>query len=78
MIEKIVNATNRQELNIACRVLDRILRAEQYWVPMWYLGTSWVAFWNMYSRPETLPRFATGAPATWWYDQEQARKIGKT
>lgn len=77
MIEKVVNVTSRQELNIACRALDRILRAEQYWVPMWYLGTSWIAFWDMYSRPETRPRFATGAPSTWWYDITKAKKIGK-
>lgn len=78
MIEHVVNATSRAELNVACRALDRILRAEQYWVPMWYQGTSWIAYWDMYHRPETLPRFATGAPWTWWYDPEKARKIGRT
>ncbi|MEN3930112.1 extracellular solute-binding protein [Microvirga sp. W0021] len=77
MIEHISAAKSREELNIACRALDRILRAEKYWVPMWYNNKSWVAWWNMYSRPDKRPRFDTGAPMTWWYDAEKAKKIGK-
>ncbi len=77
MIEKIIAAQSRDELNLVCRALDRVLRAEQYWIPMWHLRTSWIAYWDMYSHPERRPRFETGAPMTWWYDPEKARKIGK-
>ncbi len=77
MLEKISNAHSRAELDVACRTLDRILRAEQYWVPMWYLGTSWIAAWDMYDRPANHPRFDSGAPMTWWVNPEKAKKIGK-
>ena len=77
LIEPIANAKTREELNIACRALDRVLRAGHYWVPMWYRASEWLAYWDQFSRPETKPRFSSGAPGTWWYDAEKAKRIGR-
>jgi len=77
LVEKIGNAQTREELNIACRALDRVLRAGHYWVPMWFKASDWIAYWDMFSRPETKPRFGSGAPGTWWYDAEKAKRIGR-
>lgn len=77
LIEKIAGAQSRQELNIACRALDRVLRSGHYWVPMWFRASEWIAYWDQFSRPETKPRFASGAPGTWWYDAEKAKRIGR-
>jgi len=77
LIERIGSAKTRQELNIACRALDRVLRAGHYWVPMWFKASTWLAYWDQFSRPETKPRFGTGAPGTWWYDAEKAKRIGR-
>lgn len=76
MLELIANAKTRAELNAAARALDRILRAGHHWVPMWYLGDSWIAYWDVFSRPERQPRLGTGAPDTWWWDEAKAKKIG--
>jgi microcin C transport system substrate-binding protein len=76
LIEKIIHATTRAELNAACRVLDRVLRAGHYWAPMWYNDQAWLAYWNAFSRPERQPKLGTGAPDTWWWDEEKAKKIG--
>ena len=38
LIEKILAADTRGELTIACRALDRVIRAGRYWIPHWYLG----------------------------------------
>ncbi len=46
LIEKIGNAKTRDELTIACRVLDRVLRAGRYWVPMWYNDKTLLAYWD--------------------------------
>ena len=56
LIDKIANAKSRQELNIACRALDRVLRSGHYWVPMWYRASEWLAYWDQFSRPATKPR----------------------
>ena len=77
LVERISMAATRQELDVACRALDRMLRAGHYWVPMWFKPSNWVAYWDMYSRPETRPRFSSGAPGTWWYDPEKAKRIGR-
>jgi microcin C transport system substrate-binding protein len=71
------NAGTREELNVACRALDRVVRAGRYWVPMWNRSDSWVAYWDVFSRPATAPKYGTGAPGTWWYDAEKAKRIGR-
>jgi microcin C transport system substrate-binding protein len=76
LVEKIVHATTRAELNATCRTLDRVLRAAHYWVPMWYNDAAWLAYWDAFSRPDRQPKLGTGAPDTWWWDEEKAKKIG--
>jgi len=76
LIEKIIHAATRVELNTTCRVLDRVLRAAHYWVPMWYNDAAWLAYWNAFSRPAQQPKFGVGAPDTWWWDPDKAKTIG--
>ncbi|HEV3043597.1 MAG TPA: ABC transporter substrate-binding protein, partial [Roseiarcus sp.] len=76
LIEKIAKAQSRAALNTACRVLDRVMRAAHYWVPMWYRDEALLAYWDAFSRPEKQPRLGTGAPDTWWWDDQKAKKIG--
>jgi microcin C transport system substrate-binding protein len=75
LIDRIVVAETRSSLVTACRALDRVMRSGRYWIPHWYKGVHWLAYWDVFSRPETKPRYARGAPETWWYDQEKAAKI---
>jgi microcin C transport system substrate-binding protein len=76
LIETIVHASTRDDLNVACRALDRVLRAAHYWVPMWYNDAAWVAYWDAFSRPPIQPKLGVGAPDTWWWDEAKAKKIG--
>jgi microcin C transport system substrate-binding protein len=76
LLDRIARADNRADLTIACRALDRILRAGRYWVPMWYSGKARIAYWDVFSRPAQTPKFGTGAPATWWWDEEKAKRLG--
>jgi microcin C transport system substrate-binding protein len=76
LVETMATAKSRDELNMAARALDRVLRAGHYWVPMWYRDTSWVAHWDVFSRPENQPKLGVGAPGTWWWDEAKAKTIG--
>jgi microcin C transport system substrate-binding protein len=76
LVEAVAAANSRADLNAAGRALDRVLRAGHYWVPMWYNDVFWAAYWNAFSRPERQPKFGVGAPGTWWWDEEKAKKIG--
>jgi len=76
LVQTIADAKSRDNLNAACRALDRVLRAGRYWTPMWYRDTYWVAYWDAFSRPETQPKLGVGAPGTWWWDEQKAKAIG--
>jgi microcin C transport system substrate-binding protein len=77
LIEKIIAANSREELVFAARALDRVLRSGYYWVPHWYKPSHWVAYWDVFGRPPTKPRYARGIPDTWWYDRDKAAKVEK-
>ncbi|MGA2794259.1 MAG: hypothetical protein ABSE69_12145 [Roseiarcus sp.] len=76
LVERIAQAGSRAELNTAAKTLDRVLRAAHYWIPMWYRDQAWVAYWDAFSRPERQPKLGAGAPDTWWWDDQKAKKIG--
>jgi microcin C transport system substrate-binding protein len=76
MVEKAANATTREELTTACRCIDRLWRAGRYWMPAWYNDNVWLGHWDVFSRPERQPKLGVGAPDTWWWDADKAKKIG--
>ena len=71
-------AKTRDELRVACRALDRVLRAGRYWVPMWYKRRPLHRLLGPVRPPGAPPKYDLGAPATWWYDADKAQRIGKT
>ena len=76
MIENVLKAENRDNLVIAARALDRLLRAGRYWVPQWYKGSHTMALWDVYGYPEQKPRYGFPIDAVWWRDTEKAENIG--
>jgi microcin C transport system substrate-binding protein len=75
LIDKITAAKSREELNIAGRALDRVLRAEQFWVPNWYKGSHWIAYWDIFGRPAIKPKYDRGIIDTWWVDEAKAATL---
>jgi microcin C transport system substrate-binding protein len=75
LIDRIASANSRNELNVTCRALDRVLRANYYWVPMWYREKIHFSYWDVFSRPRDEPQFGLAAPATWWWDARKAQAI---
>ena len=78
LLDVIVRAETRPALVTAVRALDRVLRAGRYWVPMWYRASRPLAYWDLFGRPPEPPAFGLGAPDTWWWDAEKARRIGRS
>jgi microcin C transport system substrate-binding protein len=75
LVEKAIAADSRAALTVACRALDRVIRAGRYWVPHWYKPNFWLAFWDVFGHPATKPRYARGAPEIWWHDAARAAKL---
>ena len=68
LIEKIIGAETREDMQTAARALDRVLRAGHYWVPHWYKASHTIAYWDKFGQPETKPKFDRGILDTWWYE----------
>jgi microcin C transport system substrate-binding protein len=75
MIDRVIAAGSRGELTIACRALDRLIRAGRTWIPHWYKASHWIAYWDTFGRPAVKPRYARGVLETWWHDPRKASKI---
>lgn len=68
LIEQVISSNSRKDLDIAGRALDRVLRAEHFWVPNWHKASHWIAHWDRYGRPAIKPKYDRGIVDTWWYD----------
>lgn len=68
LIEQVVSAESRKQLDVAGRALDRVLRAEHFWVPNWHKGSHWIAHWDRFGWPVIKPKYDRGIVDTWWYD----------
>jgi len=77
LIEVIIAAKTRDELITACKAFDRVFRSGRYWIPHWYKASHWIAYWDVFDRPEAQPRYFRGIPGTWWSDRGKASKVEK-
>ncbi|WP_240904289.1 extracellular solute-binding protein [Rhodobacter sp. SGA-6-6] len=72
LLEVAEAATSREELRAAIRALDRVLRSQHVVVPRYFKKIHTVAYFDIYEHPETLPPYALGELAFWWYNPEKA------
>ena len=77
IVSKITTATNRAELTILLRALDRVLRSTYSWIPNWKSSNHRIAYWDMFGYPETKPDYDFPIETFWWFDEQKAKAIGK-
>jgi len=75
LIIKVAQAKTRENMQVAVRALDRVLRSMHIWVPNWYKGSHNIAYWDVFGRPKTKPRFSRGVIGTWWLEQEKLDRL---
>jgi len=73
VVEDLADAESRDEIVLYTKVLDRLLRAGHYLVPLYGKSGTNVAYWNQY-RHTTLPTNAVGIDY-WWVDKEAEAKV---
>jgi len=71
LIGNVIAADSLDNLKTAVRALDRVLRSVAFDVPMYYSPDNWVAYYDMFEHPETLPPFAVGALDFWWHNPDK-------
>jgi microcin C transport system substrate-binding protein len=75
LIEKVVRAQSKAELNTNIHALDRVLRAKRFWIPQWFKAVHTVAYYDQYDHPDPLPPFTRGELDFWWFDADKAAKL---
>lgn len=75
LVAEVIAAQSLEDLTTATHALDRVLRAEMFWVPQWYKDVHTVAYFDQYRHPEPMPPFALGELDFWWYDAEAAEEL---
>ncbi len=79
MVDAIIEASlltaTQDEEDMTIRALDRALRYEFFLIPDGYAPDHWVAYWDMYEYPETLPPYALGTLDFWWYNAEKGAAL---
>lgn len=75
LIEHVKAAQTEEDLVTAVRALDRVLRAEKFWVPQWYKDSHTVAYYDMYEHPDPLPPFDLGYLDFWWFNADRAAEL---
>ncbi len=72
LIETAASAPNRDELIVAVRALDRVLRAKHIWIPGWHSADHRVAVWDIFGIPETpAPYDFNRGVDFWWFDRDK-------
>lgn len=78
LIERVIYATDRDDLVAATKALDRVLLWNHYVVPQWTYNKVRTARWDRFGRPSELPKYGqSGFPFIWWYDADKAARIAK-
>ena len=75
LIDVVMAAESNEKMKVATRALDRVLRAERFWVPHWYKSTNMVAYYDMYEHPVKLPPYELGELDFWWYNAEKGEAL---
>ena len=77
LVDRIIFATDRDDLVATVRALDRVLLWNYYTVPQYFQPTLRYAYWNKFGMPEAQPRYAGVDTMSWWVLPERETAIGR-
>lgn len=79
LVDEIIEASQRmetkEETDTTLIALDRALRDEFFMIPMWYNDVHWVAYYDQYEHPETIPAYGLGYFDFWWFNAGRAEAL---
>ncbi|MGX7876581.1 extracellular solute-binding protein [Mesorhizobium sp. ORM6] len=75
LVDRVIFATDREDLVAATHALDRVLLWNFYVVPQYYRSAIWVAYWNKFGIPDKQPAYAGYDPDSWWIDLDKEKAL---
>ncbi|MGJ7456988.1 extracellular solute-binding protein [Halomonas sp. RA08-2] len=76
LVDRLIRADSRDQLNDTARALDRVLRWRFPMIPHYYSGETRIAIWDKFGWPEPFPEYGMDL-AAWWVDAEQEDEINQ-
>ena len=74
VVDAIADAKSRDDIVLYTHVLDRMLRAGHYLVPLYGKSSINVAYWNQYRHADKLPTKTVDVDY-WWVDKEAEARV---
>ncbi|MDI6025543.1 extracellular solute-binding protein [Corticibacterium sp. UT-5YL-CI-8] len=75
LVDRVIFATDREDLVAATRALDRALLWNYYVVPQFTRDTQWLAVWNKFGIPDKQPSYVGADIESWWIDVEKEKVL---
>ena len=76
LVEQLIAAGSREELNTITRALDRVLLWQFITIPHYHSGETRLAVWDKFGYPQPFPEYGFDL-AAWWVDTEREAHINR-
>ena len=76
LVEQLIAAGSREELNTITRALDRVLLWQFITIPHYHSGETRLAVWDKFGYPQPFPEYGFDL-AAWWVDTEREADINR-
>lgn len=76
LINRVIEAPDRESLVTATKALDRVLLHNHYLIPQYYGAFYRLAYWDKFERPEIIP-YKSLTLETWWIDADKEAALKK-
>ncbi|MBN9218821.1 MAG: ABC transporter substrate-binding protein [Mesorhizobium sp.] len=75
LVDRVIFATDREDLVAATHALDRVLLWNFYVVPQYYRSAIWIAYWDKFGIPDKQPAYGGYDPDSWWIDLDKEKAL---
>jgi microcin C transport system substrate-binding protein len=75
LVERVIFASDREDLLAATHALDRVLLWNYYVVPQLTRDLDFYAYWNKFGIPEKQPTYMGPDTESWWIDVEKEKAL---
>jgi microcin C transport system substrate-binding protein len=75
LVDRIIFATDREDLVAATHALDRVLLWNFYVVPQYHRSAVWLAYWNKFGLPDKQPAYTGADIDSWWIDPDKEKAL---
>jgi microcin C transport system substrate-binding protein len=75
LIDSVISAKDFRSQVAAARALDRVLLANHFVIPHWFIPYFRIAYKDRFGRPKIDPPFGIAYPDTWWIDPSKDQSI---